>query len=428
MSSGLKAMFDGNAALLRALLRAGQARAMVQDYIDCAEIAVANNSRDIAAILYGLVALQIGFSPPSLALLRDVEDRAGLWGRLPAAEPVSRDGFSVDLALDELRRLILFGAKLQPLKSDFFSFPAGVPMGAQPRRALDANLEALARRAAEALRSAPEAAAGGGLSSLLLPLTDDVLTLSPIQIEEFADTDIETLAFVLALEGTRRFVVTNVALLTTEPATLFDAAAGLIPGALGPFFTNVRMLLRGTADVFALIDAAAVGGKADAATTECWAVLLSAYLPNDRLVSLAAEMGDRGMVSGLHRLLERAARADGNQRSFDLVYGIRDASLDIDAFTVAGDAQELAARWHRADSGEWSRLGEIRAYGGDLPAARAAFEYALQMKPGDRNAQAKLALAAGEGIVFEEINFARRNLRRARLGAFNVSKQDGRYE
>jgi tetratricopeptide (TPR) repeat protein len=135
-------------------------------------------------------------------------------------------------------------------------------------------------------------------------------------------------------------------------------------------------------------------------------------------------MGDRGMEAGLRRILVKIARAGGNQRRFDVVASIRDASLDIDAYALAADAQQLFALWLRADADQWRRLGEIHGYAGDLHAAQAALERALQMNPRDRDAQALLEqVRSGEPIPFKEIHVARRNLRRARLAAFRATSE-----
>jgi tetratricopeptide (TPR) repeat protein len=418
MSGDVTPASQDDLRLRRALLRAGRADAMVQDRIDCAEIALADNDRAMAATLYGLVTLQIGLSASSFALLHEVQARASLWDRLPRKAQAPVSGLSIDLALDELRRLMRFKPRLQLLSGSFL--PPPLSIGRQPTRAPDPERLALARRVSTAMRSIPQAAADGGLSELLLPFADEVQALPPLAVEEYADACVEELALMLALEGMRRFLIANDDLLRARPAGFFDAGAALESGALGPFFTNVGMLLRGTSDIFALIDAAA-GGRAEAASTECWSVLLAAHLPEDRLVSLSAELGDRGMPRALGHLLARIARRSADARPFRVAHSIRDACLDIDAFSVAGDAQHLVAYWHRADPAQWRRLGEIRGYAGDLAAAKAAFEQALRLDPSDAEARAQLTLVeAGEGIPFAEIHMARRNLRRARLAAFQA--------
>ena len=412
------------AGLLRALLRAGRADAMPQDLIDCAELALSAGARDIGAMLYGLTALRIGVSAPSLTMLHEVNARACLWDRLPKADDLSVGGFSVDLALGELRRLMRFGPKLKPCPSTPEAcLPPDSPMGTQPRRGLDPALAALAQRVGDALRCIPLKAKDGGLVHLLRDFADEVLKLRPIHVEEYADAGVDQLALVFVLEGMRRFLLANADLLSAEPDVLFDEAAALPPGGLGPFFSNVHMLLRGTSDLLALIDVAA-GGRADPETMECWSVLLAAHLPSDRLTSLTAELGDRGMDAGLRRILVKIARAGGEQRQFDVANSIRDASLDIDAFALAADAQQLIALWLRADADQWRRLGEIRGYAGDLPAAEVALERALRMNPRDRDARALLAhVRSGEPVPFKEIHVARRNLRRARLAAFQAASQ-----
>jgi hypothetical protein len=112
------------------------------------------------------------------------------------------------------------------------------------------------------------------------------------------------------------------------------------------------------------------------------------------------------------------------RKAFNVAYSIRDASLDIDAFALAGDAQQLIALWRRADANEWRRLGEIRGFGGDLPAARAAFECAVRMNRHDEEAHEYLAqIESGESIPFIERSMGRRLLRQARLKAFQAEER-----
>lgn len=407
--------------MTRAILRAGGAQALVQDLIDCAELALAFNDRPTATSLFGLVVLKSGLSPATLALLHSVQSRFSLWERVPERASVPIGGFAVDLAVSELQRLMRFSPQLAPPSTDFTLQQSMDLRGSQSARPLDPDRVALADRVATMLCAVSHAAAKGGLAELLLTCADEVLALSPIATEDFADSGTGTLAGMLALEGLRRFLVSNEALLRATPVGLFDAAAQLQPSALGPFFSNVGMLLRSTSDLFALVDAAA-GGRADAETLECWAILLSAYLPESRLTDLAAEFGDRGMTQALHHLLARVSRGYADARPFPVLHGIRDAALDIDAFSLAGDAQQLAAQWHRVDPEQWHRLGEIRSFAGDIPAARAALEHALELDPSDLVTREQLALVeTGEAIPLAEVQAAgRRALRQPRLAAFRA--------
>lgn len=413
-----------NTGLYRALLRASRDQSSLQDQIDCAELALQADRRDLGAILYGVIALQIGFSSSSTALLYEVDSRTGLWGRLPPQEERPIRGLSVDLAIDDLKRLMGFDPVLAPLPASFEPFlPTEISMGTQPSLELDPVLADLSRRTADILVSVPLSREGSGLRKLLQPIAAEVIALRPIRVDEHVDLPLDVLVRLFALERTRRFLVSSADLLAAQPETLFDAAAALEPGVLGPFFSNIRLLLRNTRDIFALIDAAA-GGRADPDMLECWSVLFASHLPVDHLAGLTADLGDRGMVGGLRRILIKIAREGAVRKAFNVAYSIRDASLDIDAFALAGDAQQLIALWRRADANEWRRLGEIRGFDGDLPAARTAFERAVQLNRYDEEAQEYLTqIESGKSIPFIERSMGRRLLRRARLKAFQAEER-----
>ncbi len=406
--------------LRRALLRASRDGAILQDRIDCAELALSLGWREMAAMLYGLVSLQLGFSAAPMRCLHAIDVKAQLWGDLLPIGIESPQSFSVDLALDELKRLMRFVPELQSSSYhlELFSFHNLGFEDPNPE-VFPAEIYNLGRSVGELLRTVPCGGTNWSLSSKLRGLAEQVSALSPIYLQDHAEADVHTLATLFALEGVRQFLLANADLRAAATAALFDEAAMLAPGALGPFFSNVHMLLRHARDIFGLIDAAA-GGRAGRAAAECWSVLLASYLPPHNLASLATELGDRGMVEGLRRILIKVARAGSERQPLDVVYSIRDASLDIDAFALAADAQQLIAHWRRGHGLEWRLLSEMRAHEGDVPAAEAALQYALKADPHDRHAQDLLRLIASgvAGSYVDKSGGGRRNLRQARLRAF----------
>ena len=98
-ATGFDWQADAEQRLRRALVRAGRDDAVLQDQIDCAEMALAVGLRDVAATLYGLVFLQMGFAPRARARQQAIAARTGLW-TLPVEveEVLTATGFSVDRA------------------------------------------------------------------------------------------------------------------------------------------------------------------------------------------------------------------------------------------------------------------------------------------------------------------------------------------
>lgn len=404
-------------ALRRGLLFAGRPAAPVQDLIDCAALAVDAGLPELAAALSALVSLQLG-------------SVAGAWLRDGVAtapgRPTPPPGFAFDRAIAELRGLTALRPKLAPEEGPAVALlPAEIPVGTSLRHGLDPEVLALARNAVVALVAIPPA---GNVTSAtaLRALARNVRTLPPVAVDEHVGAPPEILGALLVLEELRRFIVDNAALLDagSEADALFARAAALERGALGPYFSNVRLLIRNVRDVFALIDAAA-DGTPSRAMTETWCVLLSAHLKPHQLTELADELGDRGMGEALHHLLVRIARAGTPRILYDTVRRIRDVALDVRDYPLAADAQHMFARARRADANEWRILGDIAANAGDASLTDAAYDRALLLAPHDAVVRHSMALARdGTPIAIAggyEVPPGRTRLRRARVEAYRGS-------
>ena len=356
--SKLDPMFqaDLDARLRRFLLRAARNGAPVQDLIDCADLARAMNRDAMAAKLDGLVMLRSG------------------WGR------AIQTGCSVDLAIAELKALLPLGPTLAAAD---LRLPPLDPGPHQRPAPPTAAVAAVTKRTDALLNDMPMLIEDDGLTERLRALRDDVLALPPIPPDEHVATDLAVLAALVGLEQLRRFLIANGGLLdvTTGGRPLLEAAAKLGPAALGPYFTNVRMLIRSARDIFALIDAA--GDRPSHGEAGTWCVLLSAHLHHHQLADLVNELGDRGMTSALAHVLARAARADGPHYPLDPVWRVRDVCLDIGELGTAADAQHLIARWRPRDPNEWRILAEIRVEMDDAAGVEAALEQALALCPND---------------------------------------------
>ena len=405
---------DVETRLIRALLRTGQVGALPQDLIDSADLCLEADRGDLAAALYGAAALDLGFSGSFLAGLRQVNDRAGLWKTMPAAEEAARHGFSVDLAVETLARLIpLCGVLPEPDEIDLprLDVPAA---SANPAPAL----AALATRARKVLRESVPASGDGRLLNLVRELAPELAGLPPLRIDAHIGLDLASLAGIVVLERLRIFTARNQALFAAAPADVFSSVARLPTDVLGPFFSNVRRLIRDVRDIFGLIDAA-VGGRADFDTMTTWVVLLSAHLSAEQLAALTSELGDRGMVAALHGILSWLARLNDPTEYYGVAASIRDSCLDVDAFAVAERAQRLIVRWRAVDAQEWRRLGEIHYLCADMEGAKTALERAIALKPSDQIVMSQWGkLVAGNPLACENMVASRRHLRQTRLQAF----------
>ena len=384
---------------------------------------------DVAEMLYGLVFLQAGFSASGLAMQRDVAARAPLWSglELAASQDVGR-AFSVDLAVKELAGLMRLRPVLAAPSYELSNnTPATLFKVAERRPGSDAPLIALGERVGERLRSVPRLGVEGGLGDMLKGLLDDVMTIPPIHLHEHLGVDTAAFAALYGLDRLRQFLLRTGDLLNVLPSGsgLFDATARLDPAALGPYFSNLRYVIRGARDIFALVEVASGGARPD--EIECWCVLMSGFLSGGQTLDLVDELGDRGMGRALSTLLARSARSSALHHPFDIVWRIRDAGLDMGDLKLAEHAQQLVALWTPTKVTEWVVLGDIRATGADAAGAEAAYGQGLLLQPDDGSIQDRLSmLRSGNPSPVRQgygTSPGRLRLRRARLAAYTALRE-----
>jgi hypothetical protein len=400
---GWLAAADPESLLRRALLRASQDTAVLQDLVDCAELALAADLRDTARVLYGLVFLHVGFSSEGLAFQEQVGRRSRLWSGPPSGSQASGTAppaFSVEIAVAELQSLMRLRPQFAP-PPDLASL---LPPDEPPSLGTTARLRIadLQGRVEGELGEIPQLQSRGALGDMLSNLMTESLSAGPIALEDYLDQSTSALAALLALHRLQRLLLGAADLLAATPRdVLFQEAGRLRPGGLGPYFSNVRLVIRTPHDVFALIEAAAEGHLADA-DFEDWCVLLSSRMHPGELGDFAEELGDRGMTRALRRLLVRCARASRFEQHPGIVWRIRDAAIDLGDLWLAADAQRLVALWNRTNWVEWSILADILATLGDKPAAETTFERCLRLEPGNEGVRERVAaLCSGSFSQFE---------------------------
>jgi hypothetical protein len=385
------------AALFRSrLILAGRDLSFTQDYVDCAELAAAAGLRDAARHLYQLAFLRRGFAPDQIREQAEIARRTGLWGDggldRAAATDAPATGFSVDIALTELRQLrsqfagadAYAEADADGVGAAFFEhLPLPTPLPIAPEstdmHALEAS-DALFR-----LLRSPDEDGGEALADLLGQLRHSILDAPARDLVGNID-DIERIASRFVFNSLQQFLHGNYQLgyAPFGSAGLLHASARLAPGGLGSYLTNVRSIIRSSRDIFALIQLAsgrASGEPLDIAAVEHWSVLLAIHLPSSGLLDLVDDLGDHGLRRALAGLLAAAVWRSNIRRDYDVVWRIRDAFIDNGDLELGASAQRVVALWAVNNRIEWTILGEIHATGGDLDRAEAAFAQALEITP-----------------------------------------------
>lgn len=406
-----------------ALLRATWPDALLQDQVDAAMLALAGGWNEEARALLTLVFLQQGSSPEWRFSRRALAERTGLWPgvTMPEHEPLVATGFPVSVAIEELREIIRQAPANDALPP---SAPIILPvLGPTFREPGPNSKEALLARADEVtsrLSVLPPFLDGGTIANVLRSDDDRLSALPPLAVEEFLGEPVRGLARIFILEMYRRFVVRIIPMLSVKDESILAAIAGLSTAGLGPYFTNVPLLIRNVRDLFALVEAAAEEPQSQA-FIEGWTLLLSPNLRRHQMLGLVDEYGDRGMIRALSILLQRSAGSDPTDPPKDIVWKIRDAFLDIGEMQLGGKAQELVALWSPNDPHEWELLSDIRSGDDDAAGAREALTHVLKLDPLRVSALRRAALIDGgeRARIFGGFNSAERlALRRSRLTMF----------
>jgi hypothetical protein len=374
----------------RQLLRAAHERAVLQDLIDARDLAAEAGQNNDLGLLDGMIVLRQGVRT----------DRA------------AHGGHAVDRAIAELRSLIALG----PIEfaHDVHTVVPREPAVAGPPPTTPPPEDALVETVASVLCDI-----GQGRTERLDELND--LALPHIVVGDHVGAPTARLARLLGVELARRFLFTNGPLLACS-SILVDAAARLDRAGLGPWFINVRMLLRNVQDLFALAETAG----AHRGQQEAWIVLLAAHLHRHETVTLIDELASRGMTSLLSAFLFRAAREGGAFPPAEIAEAVRDTAIDLDELDLAEQAQRLRVAWRPASSVERLHLAMIRSAASDFDGAVAAGRSAVGLDAGDLQAEQLLAaLERGEltqlphGFTSSPV---RRNLRLAGQAAWRIAR------
>lgn len=344
--------------LRRSMLMLMRATATVQDRLDFAELAEAVDAPVIAAVARETAMLRQGFAPAQSRGPRDAIARA----------------------IAELKDLMSREARDAP---------------AQRTDALDpaAACAALSRLLSASLDRAAEAELAG-----LLDAWRGLAETAPVNPGGQVDAPLADLLSAYATHELQAFLRRNhvLAFAPYGSARLLHDAARLGNGGLGPYFSGVGNIVRGSADVLGLIALAA--GDQAAAMVEHWVVPLASGLPEIIAVAVADDLADLGMIGAVRGLLDAAARRSGQ---IGLMRHLRDAALDLGDDTLALSAQHEVLGRAPYDAIEWRRMGAMLASVDDRAGAEAALAYALKLVPGDKATIAQLdALNAGDFSAF----------------------------
>jgi hypothetical protein len=369
--------------LRRHLLQMSTAKVRVQDLIDAAELALEVGLPDAGGALYGLVFLNVGFGATGAALRSEVDERTNLWGlpRVSAASPLG--GFSVDVAVTELRRLIAYDVEA-PSGPDMSSLLVddGARSVQDQRRMLQT-----ASRLAAVLRHAPRLQVQGGLADAFRAEFASVMAIPYPEIESYVDQPLETLIAIFLLSQARHFLFRQRESLFAKPSELFESAAVLDPAALGPFFSHVPLLLRDAADLVGLI-AAASDLPLEPRRLETWVILLSSGFDLEGLQPLVKELAGQGMVSALRAILARLVLDRWTSQSSAVVRQLRDSVLY--APDLAIEAQQLILHRSPPSDVEHLILGDLLQRAGAIERAEAAYRRASSLGAPASVVQARL--------------------------------------
>jgi hypothetical protein len=427
-SAARRDVFGEEIQLRRAVLRAAQPTSVLQDDIDCADLAVASGRLDIARMLYGLVFLRVGFSSAGRAWQKRAAMRTGLWADASAwAAPTTPDtgGFSVDLAIDELAALMKLEPELARTPSEIAAMLTRERVAAPRDPYPESALASLCDRVGAILQAIPQTEADGSLAEALRGLAEDLASVPHVRLEGYVGVSIDRFAALHALNGLRQFLLETGRLLdATRPcAPLFQEAGRLNPAALGPYFSNLRLVIRNPRDIFSIIDRAAPRTLSQA-DIQAWVVLLSARLPAGDLLALIEELGDRGMTQALGGLLFSVSKQTPGPAWREIIWRIRDCALDIGEIALGADAQNIIALRDSMNSIEWTILGDLRGTLGDWAAAEQAFARCQLLNPHDETPRHRLDAIRSRAFDRFKISGgfttspSRRRLRQARVEAY----------
>jgi len=314
------------------------------------------------------------------AVLRDCATLVA--GIASPAAPARPRAWTVDVARDELVRLaashpLPVPAPAGPRPSGRPDAEAGIGPGI-PARDPPANAVELAARLVRLLADdSPDVPA---LAEALADAAELARRLPAFDWRTFADAAPERLAAAIATGVLADFAadVRDLACRPYGSPKLVWQSARLAPHGLGPWFSNVRNIVRGGDDVFDL--ARSVAGD-DERGWSGWVALLSRRMPPWLFRHVADDLADHGLSLALDAMLGRALARRTAFLDIATITYLRDAALDIGAGAVAARAQAAICARHPDDMDQLQTLATIHADAGDLAQAHGLLLKVQRLAP-----------------------------------------------
>lgn len=361
-----------------------------------------------ARMLDQVICLQLGFSPSSRALkvaLTRLACEPDLARSLP--QVFGAEFGTVERAIDELQHLAHHLALLLTIPVQKFS-EAGSASPSFDQGEPESRNETLAVIVDDLFAFLHESLPQGALDKAgpnFAAIQQRNMGLGEVAYRSFASAPLPLLAAAMAAASLREYLVLADDFIfgPLGSAALLHAVARFDEAGLGPYFSNVPRLVRGSRDVFELAQIAQVAGCAAGAVTtrEQWVVLLSARLTGSLRDEVVDDLGDIGATAALAAIFDRAVRQPDHRVDVSLIMRIRDAALDNADFDLGARAQASLARLFPDNLLERRLLGEIYATSGLTGAAEQVFLQCLAAAPDDTLIEERLtALRAGTFAKF----------------------------
>lgn len=348
-------------------------------------------------------ALRRGFSPQLLGTGLSEQPRLQ-----PAAFTVAAPArLTIDIAIAELTGFAqaLAGHLPSAMPDGGGSdVPVGSPHAALPQSARPAAVSADFGELIDDLHAFMQAPAlPADLSDaerMLERLGAAMLRQPEIDYRRFAGAPIPALAYAIALVSLRELVQSNMDLMEGPlgSAAMLYHAARFDSAGLGPYFCNVRHLVRRSRDVFELAHIAQTASQEAGAPVDLdvWMALLSRALDGPLALEVIDDLGDLGMTGTLASLCCSIARLPIDRTDRKTAIRIRDAAIDNAHWELAARAQELLVRIDPSMLHEIGILATIHATAGNVTAAEQLFRECLALAPDFEDAALRLfALRTG---------------------------------
>ena len=347
------------------------------------ELLARSGAEDLAAILFDVAALHLGF---------------GSWREYDGGRPSGRgEGWTLQRALSDLQEIATRLA--DTAVPTFNSLPklqySGIPnnpLGIGPDVPISPMPEDIAATAAK-LRRILEDRSGaelGDAEGILAALRETNLRFPRFDFRVYRHGPLPALVTAIATIGLIDFALSTRDL-TAAPCgsiTLLHRSAHLDPAGLGPYFSNIGRLTRHSQDVF---DLARSASKAQRSTGNAdndagpWIALLTRGCHGALMLEIIDDLGDLAAEDVLSAILDRVASRPDSAIDVQLIMRLRDAALDNLDYQTAAKAQEVLVRLFPDQPLEKFIHGSIMASGGEFAKAEDLFRSLLADSPEDED-------------------------------------------